>query len=160
MACRRYAGRRAPPAPCGERPPAVFQQRTLFERLRNPEAASSHTLEEDTGALLRSILGNLARILNTRSGQAPAQMDYGIASPAEVAQAYPESLSTMQKTIRMCIERYEPRLKDVQVMQIESDDNKLAVRFQITARLTTSKDGTHVSFDTLLDPAGHVNLLA
>lgn len=138
----------------------MFQKGTLFERLRHPEQAANRTLEEDTGAQLRSIMRNLTRILNTRTGQAPAQLDYGIASPSEVAQGYPESLATMQKTIRQCIERYEPRLRDVQVMQIESDDHKLAVRFQISARLATSKHGTQVSFDTLMDPAGHVDLMA
>ena len=117
-------------------------------------------MEEDTNAQVRSILRNLARILNARVGQAPAQMDFGIPSPSEIAQGYPESLTTMQKTIRMSIERYEPRLKDVQVLQIESDDIRLAVRFQVSARLATSKEGRHVSFDTLMDPSGHVNLNA
>jgi type VI secretion system protein len=136
----------------------VFQKRTLFERLRNPEGTATHTLQEDTGALMQSILRNLPRILTARSGQAPAQMDYGIPSPSEVAHAYPESVATVQKTIRQSIEHYEPRLRDVQVMQIESDDTRLAVRFQVTARLATSKDGQQVSFSTRLDPAGHVNL--
>lgn len=138
----------------------MFQKRTLFERLRNPTELDSHTLTEDTNGLVQSILHNLMRILNARSGQAPAQMDYGIPSPSEVAQAYPESLSTVQKNIRLCIERYEPRLRDVQVMQIETDDYKLAIRFQVTARLATSKNGQQVSFSTRLNPAGHVNLQA
>jgi type VI secretion system protein len=138
----------------------MFQKRSLFERLNNPEGTAARTLEEDTNAQLRSILHNLSRILNARSGQAPAQLDFGIPSPSEIAQGYPESLTTMQKTIRQCIERYEPRLRDVQVMQIESDDIRLAVRFQVTARLATSKEGRQVSFDTLMDPSGHVNLNA
>jgi type VI secretion system protein len=138
----------------------VFQKRTLFERLRNPEGTTVHTLQEDTNALLGSILQNLARILNARTGQAPAHMDYGIPSPSEIAQGYPESITTVQKNIRLCIEHYEPRLRDVRVMQVESGGPQMAVRFQITARLATSSDSRQVSFDTLLDPAGHVNLNA
>jgi type VI secretion system protein len=138
----------------------MFQKRSLLERLNDPEGTTARTLEEDTNAQLRSILHNLSRILNARSGQAPAQLDFGIPSPSEIAQGYPESLTTMQKTIRQCIERYEPRLRDVQVMQIESDDIRLAVRFQVTARLATSKEGRQVSFDTTMDPSGHVNLNA
>lgn len=138
----------------------MFQKRSLFERLRNPAGTSSHTLEEDTGALLQSILRNLTRILNAREGQCPAQPDYGIPSPSEVAQAYPDSINSVLKTIRHCIERYEPRLRDVQVIPIESDDQQLVVRFQITARLATSSRSQQVSFSTMLDPAGHVNLRA
>jgi type VI secretion system protein len=138
----------------------VFQKRTLFERLRNPEGTSIHTMQEDAGALLESILRNLGRILNSRTGQAPAQMDYGIPSPSEIAQGYPESLTTVQKNIRLCIEHYEPRLRDVKVMQIETSGQQMAVRFQITARLVTTTESRQVSFDTMLDPAGHVNLNA
>lgn len=138
----------------------MFQKRTLFERLRSPEGTTARTLQEDTGAQMQSILRNLMRILNARSGQAPAQMDFGIPSPSDIATGYPESLNTLQKTIRQCIERYEPRLKDVQVLKIDSDDVRLAVRFHVTARLATVKDGRQVSFDTLMDPSGHVNLNA
>ena len=42
----------------------------------------------------------------------------------------------------------------------QSDDIRLAVRFQVSARLATSKEGRQVSFDTLMDPSGHVNLNA
>lgn len=136
----------------------MFQKRTLFERLRDPEGTGRYTLQEDTGGQLQSILRNLTKILNARSGQSPAHQDYGIPSPSEVAHDYPESVSSVQKKIRMSIEKYEPRLRDVQVMQIESDDDRLAVRFQITARLATSKDAQQVSFSTRVDPAGHVNL--
>lgn len=136
----------------------MFQDRTLFERLRNPAGKGSQTLQEDAVALLQSILRNLNRILNSRSGQAPAQLDFGIPSPSEVALAYPESIKTVQKIIRQCIERYEPRLTEVQVTQIESDDHRLAVRFQITARLATTAEQRQVSFDTLIDPAGRIEM--
>jgi type VI secretion system protein len=138
----------------------VFRKRTLFERLRNPGGTASYTLEEDTGALLQSVLHNLTRILNARTGQTPAQPDYGIPSPAEVARAYPDSIGSVVKDIRRCIERYEPRLRDVQVIALESVDNQLMLRFQITARLATSKDGKQISVSTVMNPAGHVDLKA
>jgi len=138
----------------------VFQHKTLFERLRKPDADSARSLQEDHNALLASIVRNLDRILNARSGQAPAQLDFGIPPPSEVAQGYPESIGQIQKAVRLCIEKYEPRLRDVQIMQIESDDHRLAVRFQVSARLATSSDQRQIRFDTMIDPSGHIEMTA
>lgn len=107
---------------------------------------------------MKSILRNLNRILNARAGQFPAQMDFGIPSPSEIAQAYPESVKVVQKTMRECIEKYEPRLSDVRVNQLESDHHKLAIRFQVTGRLTTTTDHKQVSFDTVIEPSGHIEM--
>lgn len=136
----------------------MFQHQTLFERLRRPQGGNARSLQEDHNALLASIVRNLERILNTRSGQAPAQMDFGIPPPSEIAQGYPESIGQIQKVLRQCIEKYEPRLRDVQIMQLESDDNRLVVRFQVSARLATSSDQRQIRFDTLIDPSGHIEM--
>jgi type VI secretion system protein len=136
----------------------VFQKATLFERLRRPDQVHAHSMHEDHQSQLRSIVGNLERILNTRSGQAPAQMDFGIPPPSEIGQGYPESVVQIQRAIRVCIEKYEPRLRDVQVMRIESDDQRLVVRFQVSARLATASDQRQIRFDTLIDPSGHIEM--
>ncbi len=138
----------------------MYQQRTLFERLRHPADTRAHSLQEDTRALLASILRNLDRMLNMRTGQAPAQMDFGIPPPNEIAAGYPESIGQIQKIVRQCIEKYEPRLRNVQVMQIESEDTRLVVRFQVSARLATTSDNRQVTFSTLIDPSGHIEMTA
>jgi type VI secretion system protein len=135
----------------------VFQERTLLERLRKP-AQGPQTMHEDAGALMRSILRNMNRILNSRAGQFPAQPDYGIPSPSEIAHAYPDSVKVVQRRMRECIEKYEPRLKDVQVTQIESDEQKLALRFQIAARLATTTEQRQVKFDTVIEASGHIEM--
>ncbi|MBX3474516.1 MAG: type VI secretion system baseplate subunit TssE [Planctomycetes bacterium] len=138
----------------------MFQHKTLFERLRRPDGDAARSTREDHTALLASIVRNLERILNTRSGQAPAQMDFGIPPPSEIAQGYPESIGQIQKAVRQCIEKYEPRLRDVQIMQLESDDNRLAVRFQVSGTLATATDQRQIRFDTLIDPSGHIEMTA
>lgn len=135
----------------------MFQERTLLERLRKP-AQGPQTMHEDAGALMRSILRNMNRILNSRAGQFPAQPDYGIPSPSEIAHAYPDSVKVVQRRMRECIEKYEPRLKDVQVTQIESDEQKLALRFQIAARLATTTEQRQVKFDTVIEASGHIEM--
>lgn len=137
---------------------AQFEDRTLLERLARVPRAQARTLSEDTNALVRSILRNLQKILNTRQGHAPAQLDFGIPAPSDITTNFPESIPMMQRIIRDSIEKYEPRLTGVNVMHVESEGDVLSLRFQITAKLSTSKGHNPVFFDTLVDPSGHIKL--
>jgi len=136
----------------------MFAERTLLERLAKPRSRGVRTLAENTPELIRSILRHLSSMLNSRIGHAPAQMDYGIPEPSEVAHAFPDGLGQMQRAIRTCIEKYEPRLTGVNVMHVESEEDQFALRFQITAQLATAKDRTPVCFDTLVDSTGRIKV--
>lgn len=136
----------------------MFRDRTLLERLAQAKTRPARTMAEDPNALLKSVLRNLGRILNSRQGLAPAQMDFGIPAPSEITQAFPESVDKMQRVIRECIEKYEPRLNSVNVIHVESEDDVLTVRFQVTAKVKTSTQQHSVFFDTLVDSTGHVRL--
>lgn len=138
----------------------MFAERTLLERLSKPTKLGARTLSENTGELVRSILRNLVKLLNSRMGHAPAQMDYGIPEPSEVAHAFPDALGTMQRSIRTSIEKYEPRLTGVNVMHVESEEDQFTLRFQITGQLATSKERVPVCFDTLVDSTGRIKLKA
>jgi type VI secretion system protein len=133
-------------------------ERTLLERLSKPKGAGNRTLHEDTRELTRSILRNLQKLLNTRMGNAEAQMDLGTPAPCEMILMSAEGLNGVVKALRACIEKYEPRLEGVDVAYIESDDDVLTLRFQVTARVATSKDGASISFDTTVDPSGRIKL--
>lgn len=135
-----------------------FVERTLLERLARPRTKGARSMTENTNELTRSVLFNLQKMLNSRIGHAPAQMDYGIPEPSEVAHAFPDALGQMQRAIRTCIEKYEPRLTGVNVMHVESEDDQFSLRFQITGQLSTSKDRTPVVFDTMVDAAGRIRL--
>lgn len=136
----------------------MFVERTLLERLARPKTRGVRTLSENTNELTKSVMRHLTNMLNSRIGHAPAQMDYGIPEPSEVAHAFPDALGQMQRAIRMCIEKYEPRLTGVNVMHVESEDDQFTLRFQITAQLSTSKDRAPVCFDTLVDSAGRIRV--
>ena len=136
----------------------MFSERTLFERLSKPRTQGVRTVSENTTALSKSIMKTLQNMLNSRVGHAPAQMDYGITEPSEVTHTYPNGIGDMQKSIRFCLEKYEPRLTSVNIMHVESEDNDFALRFQITAQLATSKDRIPVCFDTLVNASGNIQV--
>jgi type VI secretion system protein len=116
-------------------------------------------MTENTLETNRSILRNLQRILNTRLGQAPAQMDMGMPSPSEIVQASPDAVGLVLKNLRSCIEKYEPRLGSIEINHVESEHDVLTLRYQVIARIA-GKNGRTLSFETMVDPQGHFRLHA
>jgi len=136
----------------------MSRERTLLERLARPDAARDRTAREDRGEILRSVLSNLQRILNTRLGHAPAQPDLGMPAPSEIVRTGPEAADWIADTLKSCIEKYEPRLADVQVTPAEREDPGLTLHFRVSARLTASQEPLPVRFDTTVDPAGRIRV--
>jgi len=131
---------------------------TLLERLSKPKAESHRTAVDNPQERQRSILQNLQRILNTRTGHAMAQMDLGTPAPGELALASSEGVNGALRSIRLAIEKYEPRLKSVEIMQVQVQDEVLTMRFQITATIVNARGGAGIRFDTLIDPSGRIKL--
>jgi type VI secretion system protein len=125
-----------------------INERTLLERLSDPNPEGDRRLQVDVSRLKRSVLLHLSRMLNCRHGHAPAQPDYGIPDLNEFMYAFPDSITPMRQAIQASIEKYEPRLKNVRVIWSPDEDDPLNVRFEITARLITEKDDLPVAFST------------
>ena len=136
----------------------MSSERSILERLAKPGIKGQRTLSQNTHEITRSVLRNLQHILNTRLGDAPAQPDLGMPSPSEITQASPDAINMVMRNLRACIEKYEPRLSSIDIAHVEAGDEILTLRFQVTARLIVSKDGATISFDTVVNPGGHIRL--
>jgi type VI secretion system protein len=136
----------------------MARERSLLERFREPEVESSRTIHENTNRLAESVMANLRRLLNSRQGIAPTQADYGIPDLCDVVHSFPDAIGGMRKAIKACIEKYEPRLRRVNVKHVESPDEVLALRFEITGELVTEEDKASVWFETRIDRSGEVQV--
>ncbi len=112
----------------------------------------------DARLLLRSVLNNLQRILNTRQGNVPIQKDFGIPDFCDVVHTFPESILTMQQAIRKTINRYEPRLKNVRVKFVPQEDDIFTLHFEVIAQLDLGKDKNPVTIFTELSSDGTVKV--
>lgn len=136
----------------------MFTERTLFERLSRPRTRGARTLADSTPELVRSVLHNLQNILNARLGNAAAQPDLGMPAPSEIVRGGADGVDRVVKALRACVEKYEPRLAGVDVVHLDSENDRLSLRFQVTARIASSKDETYISFDTVVDSAGRIQV--
>jgi len=131
---------------------------SLLDRLASPKRGASAGGTGAGSSQVRSILRHLQKLLNSRQGHAPAQMDYGIPDPGEVAHNYSDAIGQIQKSIKACVEKYEPRLTAVNVTHVVADNDVLTLRFQITGQVANTKERIPVLFDTLIDPSGRIKL--
>lgn len=137
----------------------MIVERTLFERLTDPDPPGSRRLELDLGRLKRSILMHLQKMLNSRHGHAPAQPDYGIPDLNEFMFSFPESITPMRQAIERSIEKYEPRLKNVKAAWVADEDDPLNIRFEISARVALEQGNVPLKFATQVAAASGLDML-
>jgi type VI secretion system protein len=104
-----------------------------------------------------SILENLRAILNTRTGDSLSASDFGIIDLADLVHNFPNAAQIMEKSIRATVGTYEPRLKQVRVRLVPSDD-PLKLVFEIAARLAGDRAQGMVRVRTVVNPSGRVTV--
>ena len=71
--------------------------------------------------IIVSIMDHLNRIFNTRTGSIPHLKDYGLPDISEIYRKMPDGIDELIDAVQRTVERYEPRLKNVRVVQLDDD---------------------------------------
>ena len=130
----------------------------MLERIRQREHDPLRRESEDPSKVIDSIQGHLRQILNTRQGNVLISEEYGTPDFTEFLTEYPQSLRGFERSIRQTIMQYEPRLRAVRVVFTPQEEDRLAVKFQIFAKLATPGSNTSVLFESLLDSDGQISI--
>jgi type VI secretion system protein len=128
----------------------MADSRGLLSRLASPDP--SRPIDE-----IQSILGNLRALLNTREGDSPAVPEFGIVDLSDLVHNFPNASQYMQRSIRDTIGLFEPRLTNVRVRSIPSED-PLKLVFEVSARLTNDRKRGLVRVRTEVLPNGRVQV--
>lgn len=106
--------------------------------------------------VVSSVVDHLRAMLNTRQGESATVPDFGLVDFSDVCHQMPEAIGAIQQSIRATIMKYEPRLKNVSVRFVPSDD-PLVVRFEVVARLADARRSV-VRLRTSLSAGGQVTV--
>jgi type VI secretion system protein len=134
-----------------------MKEERLLDRIRSWEKRPILRNREDPRRVTDSVLRHLQRLLNTKEGNVPIAEDYGVPDFTDFLHSYPDSVREMERTLRLVIQKYEPRLKAVRVSFVPQDESALSLSFQITARLST-EEKTQVLFETRVDSEGKIEV--
>lgn len=135
-----------------------MEDERLLERIRSVEKNPDRREGRDDGRLIRSVLRHLERILNTRQGSVPIADDYGVPDFTNFQGAsLSESTYEIERSIRQVILNYEHRLRGVRVGFIPQEEDILALRFKITAKLAVNED-IPIAFNTVIGTGGRIDV--
>ncbi|PKM29079.1 MAG: type VI secretion system baseplate subunit TssE [Gammaproteobacteria bacterium HGW-Gammaproteobacteria-11] len=129
---------------------------SLFERLGGEVGARADHSQHD--AVMSSVARHLARMLSTRAGSVQTLPDYGLPDLNDMRLSMHDALQQARSAIERFIERYEPRLRQVNVIALPRDNDLLCLSFAIEGQLDVAGHKRHVSFAARLDGSGQVKI--
>ncbi len=112
-----------------------------------------HQVSEESQVIL-SVLDNMQRILNCRAGTLDHLPDYGLPDMTKILQGMPGTAHQLMGTLSDVLLKYEPRLKNVEVVILEQTQPG-ELRYAIDAEL---KGFGLVRYGTEFMPEGKILL--
>jgi type VI secretion system protein len=125
--------------------------RGLLSRLDSTGVRATRGLDEHD-----SIVEHLRVLLNARRGNSPACPDFGIPDFSDLVHNFPGAIQILQRAIRETILNFEPRLKQVTVKHVPSED-PLTLRYEISALPARGGRGS-LRLTTQMSAGGHINV--
>jgi len=103
-----------------------------------------------------SIMDHLNRLFNTRDGSISHLKNYGLPDISEIYRKMPDGIDELMKGIKLCVEKYEPRLKNIKVMQREDENDKFKLVFIVSGEF---REGGRVRFQTTFTSMGNSSIV-
>ncbi|WP_069385192.1 type VI secretion system baseplate subunit TssE [Halomonas caseinilytica] len=122
----------------------------LFERLSSP-ARPALEGDEAVEVTLASIKRHLVDLLNSHPGHSECAPELGVLDFNDASLGVLDLELKVERAIRECIERFEPRVSHIQVEALPNEGTPLQLRFQIQATLALEHDSTQTTIDLLLN---------
>jgi type VI secretion system protein len=135
-----------------------MREERLTERLLSWNKGQVRRQQIDPKKMTDSIVRHLERILNTRQGSVPIAADFGVPDFTDLRTGMADASRDLARMIRRTIQKYEPRLKTVQVKFGPQGEDPLSVSFQIVARLALDEQQEPVVFESHIDSDGRVKV--
>lgn len=130
-----------------------MRDKRLFERIRNWAAQPDRRDRSRVSDQIASVVDHLKKLLNSRQGTTLMDESYGMPDFTDLRAAFPDSVRDIERSIALTIERFEPRLTDVNVDFMEQDE-QMTLYFQIRASLNAEDEPMPIHLQSTLDAGG------
>lgn len=123
----------------------------FFERLEANTQNVSLTQGPQASDVVRSIKRNVSMILNTRVGGAQSSPSLGLIDFNDATLDTLDLSLKVKLAIQDCLQNYEPRLKNIEVVAETDSFSPLSLQFRITAQINSEAIHDRVQINLLLD---------
>jgi type VI secretion system protein ImpF len=142
---------------------------SILDRLIDPASAG---VEGQAGynlaQMMETVRKDLEDLLNTRQTLGPSAknlprvrnsiLGFGLPEISAMPSITPQQRRDIAEAVAATVARYEPRLRDVRVTPLDTEEGKRAtLRFRIDARLAV-EPGPEVAFDTVTEESGQYSV--
>lgn len=121
----------------------------LFDKLANPVSYKSAEAEQRDE--VDSVCMHLNSLLNSRRGVLAHMSDYGLPDVEDIYEGLPYSQQTLAFEVKKLIEKYEPRVRSVNVLANAINQNDCVINLEIQAFLVS---GLSLQFNTKFASGG------
>ncbi len=130
----------------------------LLERIELGEAKNSYEKVVSPQHLIESIHTHLADLLNTHSGNAMIDIDYGLPDFNDVLATNTNLVRNIQQNVKATIEKFEPRIERVEVFHRNDFQNPLQLSFGVKGDVMHNGSKVPVSINVFMGVDGQFNV--
>jgi len=131
---------------------------SLFERLEQAAAPDGQAMGEITH-VVQSIKRHLVRLLNAHPGNSASVPDLGLLDFNDATLGTHDLSIQIRGAIRQCIEKFEPRVRRVDVLALPPGPDPLQLKFQVTVYLRIAGADDRTTIDLVLDDKRYYRVL-
>ncbi|CAM3696447.1 type VI secretion system baseplate subunit TssE [Bordetella tumulicola] len=136
-----------------------MRERRLLERIAGLGTDDQRSHVTRAEILVDSILSHLRRILNTRQGSVPIDPLFGVPDFTNLAGSFAAGTTgQIIEDMNRMILRYEPRLRQSQIIFAESQDEVLSLAFSITGLIAVDDQEIPIRLTSHVAANGRVSL--
>lgn len=146
-------------------PPSIVTSRrraaagSLFDRLLiDEEDIPAPAPGDPIDAVIGSVKRNLGRLLNARAGGAASNPALGVVDFNDSSVRSNDMLRGIASSIRNCVERFEPRVRQVEVDFHPDPDAPLTLRFSIRGQVMVADAAQAIRVDIQMDADRHFSV--
>lgn len=125
----------------------------LFDKLANPVRYTS--IEAERSDEIDSVCKHIHSLLNSRRGVLSHMKDYGLPDVEDIYEGLPYSQQTLAFEVKKLIEKYEPRVRMVNVVARDIQQSDCVIKLEIQAFLV---NGSAISLSTKFASGGRANV--
>lgn len=132
--------------------------RSLLYRLENYQEEVDRDLPGNPGLVIDSICRHLQVMLNSRVGTSLTVPDFGTPDFTELSRGL-QKTQKFQEELRRCIDKYELRLKDVQVTFTPDESKPFTMHFDIKGTMIIDGEERPTRFRSTVQNTGKVEVV-